>query len=352
MLYKKLTAAVLSLLLGIAALGTMSAGAADLGDINGDGAANASDAARILIEAARIGSTGKGNFTSAQKTAGDVNSDGKVNASDASKLLIYSASVGAGAFAGTLQSYMSSYYTWNWKNGSCKLTLPPEWKGKYVISGNTVYCKACYDADKGSGELFSLVCYSVDEMSTPVPKRYLLGVCGSGYVNAILPTGVVYDLLDQKQDDAYRAMEPFVENVLNSAVCSSSPDFSPIYISAGYGQDGPYKGAVAGCWEQIPVSGAQFDPTVVFNYNEGKFLYHYTLTSGQIGSYFISTGGPGSALAFIDNDVYRVDTWGGAPHTMNFTNLTRPSRSFQGLAGKTFGYLNDWQSLSIENDYD
>ena len=153
MLYKKLTAAVLSLLLGIAALGTMSAGAADLGDINGDGAANASDAARILIEVARIGSTGKGNFTSAQKAAGDVNSDGKVNASDASKLLIYSASVGAGAFAGTLQSYMSSYYTWNWKNGSCKLTLPPEWKGKYVISGNTVYCKTCYDATQGYGEL-------------------------------------------------------------------------------------------------------------------------------------------------------------------------------------------------------
>ena len=67
-----------------------------LGDINGDTVMNASDAARILIAAAKIGAGDSAGLATDQKTAADVNSDGSINASDAAIILIYAAAIGAG----------------------------------------------------------------------------------------------------------------------------------------------------------------------------------------------------------------------------------------------------------------
>ncbi len=67
-----------------------------LGDLDGDGIVNASDAARVLIAAAAMGAGDSSGLTDAQMTAADVNNDGTVNASDAAIILIYAAAVGAG----------------------------------------------------------------------------------------------------------------------------------------------------------------------------------------------------------------------------------------------------------------
>ena len=67
-----------------------------LGDVNGDGVVNASDAAVVLIAAATMGSGEESGLTDTQMTAADVNTDGIVNASDAAIILIYAAAVGAG----------------------------------------------------------------------------------------------------------------------------------------------------------------------------------------------------------------------------------------------------------------
>ncbi len=67
-----------------------------LGDLNGDGTINASDAALILIAAATVGAGKASGLTEAQKTAADVNGDGTFNASDAAIVLIFAAAVGAG----------------------------------------------------------------------------------------------------------------------------------------------------------------------------------------------------------------------------------------------------------------
>ena len=68
----------------------------ELGDVNGDGSINASDAAEILREAALIGAGYEGEFTEKQSVVADVNSDGAVNAVDASVILIYATMIGAG----------------------------------------------------------------------------------------------------------------------------------------------------------------------------------------------------------------------------------------------------------------
>lgn len=73
-------------------------GSADVepGDVSGDGAVNASDAAQILIAAASLGAGKDSGLTAEQKAAADVNGDGAINASDAAIVLMYAAAVGGG----------------------------------------------------------------------------------------------------------------------------------------------------------------------------------------------------------------------------------------------------------------
>ena len=67
-----------------------------IGDIDGSGSVNASDAANVLIAAAKIGAGGDSGLTEAQKKAADVNGDGSINATDAAIVLQYAAYIGAG----------------------------------------------------------------------------------------------------------------------------------------------------------------------------------------------------------------------------------------------------------------
>ena len=66
------------------------------GDLNSDGACNASDATDILREAAALGTGSAGSFTALQADAADMNGDGSINAMDAAEVLIYSSWSGTG----------------------------------------------------------------------------------------------------------------------------------------------------------------------------------------------------------------------------------------------------------------
>ena len=74
-----------------------------LGDANADGSVNASDAAQVLISAAKVGAGGEGDVPT---EVGDVNADKVVNASDAAIILQYAAAVGASTFEGTIADYV------------------------------------------------------------------------------------------------------------------------------------------------------------------------------------------------------------------------------------------------------
>ena len=81
---------------------------AELGNLTQDEEVDASDAAMILVAAAKQGSGQDSGLTEAQRTAADVNHDGKIDASDAAYILQYAAAAGAGVFSGKLSEYMSS----------------------------------------------------------------------------------------------------------------------------------------------------------------------------------------------------------------------------------------------------
>ncbi len=75
-----------------------------LGDANADGSVNASDAAQVLISAAKVGAGGEATVPNA---IGDVNTDDVTNASDAALILQYAAAVGASAFEGSIAEYLA-----------------------------------------------------------------------------------------------------------------------------------------------------------------------------------------------------------------------------------------------------
>lgn len=68
-----------------------------LGELNNDGAVNASDAAIVLIAAADYGANGTSSLSDAQSAAADLNGDKAVNASDAALILQYAAIRGGGS---------------------------------------------------------------------------------------------------------------------------------------------------------------------------------------------------------------------------------------------------------------
>lgn len=67
-----------------------------LGDVDGSGEVDASDAAVVLTEAACLGSGMRGSFYGTVKTAADTDGSGTIDAADAALILMYAAAKGAG----------------------------------------------------------------------------------------------------------------------------------------------------------------------------------------------------------------------------------------------------------------
>lgn len=85
---------------------TMARRAFVAGDISGEGNVNASDAARILIDAALVGAGGDSTLTALQRVESDLNGDGYVNAVDAAIVLQYAADHAAGNFYDDALAYV------------------------------------------------------------------------------------------------------------------------------------------------------------------------------------------------------------------------------------------------------
>lgn len=78
---------------------------AAMGDLNLDGAVDSTDAAAILVAAAKLGTGSESGLNASQTASADVNGDGLVNANDASYVLQYAAYVGSGG-TDSMETYM------------------------------------------------------------------------------------------------------------------------------------------------------------------------------------------------------------------------------------------------------
>ncbi|MBE6862359.1 MAG: hypothetical protein E7497_05620 [Ruminococcus sp.] len=77
-----------------------------LGDADGDGVVNSSDASKVLSAYATTATGGESPLTKVQIKAADVNCDGAVDSSDASSILAYYAYIATGG-EGTLEDFLS-----------------------------------------------------------------------------------------------------------------------------------------------------------------------------------------------------------------------------------------------------
>ncbi|SEL37023.1 Transglutaminase-like superfamily protein [Ruminococcus sp. YRD2003] len=78
----------------------------DMGDVNGDGKVDSSDASLILAEYSRLSTDGENLLTREQVISADLNSDGKTDSSDASKILGYYSHISTGG-ADDIVSFLS-----------------------------------------------------------------------------------------------------------------------------------------------------------------------------------------------------------------------------------------------------
>lgn len=78
----------------------------ELADVDGNGKIDASDAAVVLVAAAKLGAGEDSGLTPAQMIAADVNKDGKYDAADAAIILSYCAAIGAGESNVTLEDFV------------------------------------------------------------------------------------------------------------------------------------------------------------------------------------------------------------------------------------------------------
>ncbi len=77
-----------------------------LGDANEDTLVDASDAADILVAAAKIGSGADSGLTESQLAVADVNGDGAIDAMDAAAILSYAAAIGSGNADAKLEDFI------------------------------------------------------------------------------------------------------------------------------------------------------------------------------------------------------------------------------------------------------
>ncbi len=78
-----------------------------LGDINRDDQVDASDAAAVLVAAAKVGSGNPSGLSKEQERDADVDGSGDFDAQDAALILRYAAAVGSG-YKGSLTAYLKS----------------------------------------------------------------------------------------------------------------------------------------------------------------------------------------------------------------------------------------------------
>ncbi len=79
----------------------------NLGDVDEDGDADATDAAHILVASAVVGAGGESGLTAQQEKNADVDQNGSFDSMDAAYVLQYAAAAGAG-YSGTIEDFMAS----------------------------------------------------------------------------------------------------------------------------------------------------------------------------------------------------------------------------------------------------
>ena len=235
-----------------------------------------------------------------------------------------------------------------WTVGECTLTIPAGWSGRYVTDGNSIYCKKCYDAENGSGMIFSVI----ESSDAPnYPNAFLLGIGSSGnYYYGIKATGATFDVSDSALLEEYNSLSAETDSIMYTAYTPGANGHTPFDVSK-YSAYDP-EGEASGLWINDPYSGAQVSPSIIID-NDRDQVYYYgyaALDDHIIGDVVWNTAAEPAiqgnlidrGLLFINGSVYTFDIYSSAPRGISFSCVMG---SGSDLDGKSFMFEKDYDAL-------
>lgn len=251
---------------------------------------------------------------------------------------------------------------WDYLSSTLRLTFPDNWLNRFSIRGTSVYCKACFNPDDYSGELFSI--NFVDEKSMASGPRYdaLLGVYRGMYVTAKRCENPNYDETNTEMLAEYTDMANDLSRVFSSAVVSTNQDYKPVLLDDYAPVTPEDHSKLLGCWNQSDAAGnpnADFYPYAVFRGRDSAFGYKYGANDLAFGSFLVNrkakdyvwnTDNWGDAgLVFVNGCAYRVTYFESAPMTLRFELISGDPEN-DVLSASGFAFDRDYQEIHQSGD--
>lgn len=253
---------------------------------------------------------------------------------------------------------------WDYLSNTLRLTFPDDWLNRFTIRGTSVYCKACFNPEDYSGELFSI--NFVDEKSMASGPKYdaLLGVYRGMFVTAKRCENPNYDNTDNEQLAEYTDMANDLSMVFGSAQVNGNKDYKPVLLDQYAPVQAEDHSKLLGCWNQTDAAGdpaANFYPFAVFRGRDSAFGYKYGTNDLAFGSFLVNqkakdyiwnTDNWGDAgLVFANGCAYRVTYFESAPMTLRFELISGdPENDMLSKSGFTFD--RDYQEIHQSGDDD
>lgn len=247
---------------------------------------------------------------------------------------------------------------WSYLAGSVTMMFPSDWKDRFVVQDAAVYCKACWDAQENTGELFELEFVDEKGMVTGPEYTALLGNIDKMFVTALVPDAPNYNTEDNALFAEYSDMAQSIGSILSTAVCSGYPDFKPIFLTP-YARVTDEPSKLCGEWLDSGAAatpGQAFYPYVVFRGRDGAFGYRYGVNDLSFGSFLVNKNAKDyvwntdkwgdAGLVFTHGAVYRVTYYESAQMTLKFELvLTADESSEDALTQTSFVYDRDYQEI-------
>ena len=247
---------------------------------------------------------------------------------------------------------------WSYLAGTVTMMFPADWKDRFVIRDTAVYCKACWDAQENTGELFKLDFVDEKGMVTGPDYTALLGNIDKMLVTVQVPDEVNYNSEDNVQLAEYTDMASAIGTILPTAVCSGGTEFKPIFLTQYVRvTDEPSK--LCGMWLDSAAAekaNQAFYPYAVFRGRDGAFGYRYGVNDLSFGSFLVNknardyvwnTDKWGDAgMVFTHGAVYRVTYYESEKMTLKFELvLSYDGAEEDALSQTTFVFERDYQEI-------
>ncbi len=256
---------------------------------------------------------------------------------------------------GSIITVVEDGLEWSYLSGTCLITFPRDWDERFYVRGTSVYCRACFDKEEYSGELFRIEFVGAEQMVDPT-KNYaaLIGSLRDFYAVITLPDGDNYDTGDPVLAEEYKALAADLPTVFQSASCFDSKEFKAIDLSAYAPAADAGDSKLYGSWTTGLANAAGYTPYAVFRSRDSAFGFHGSADEMVFGTFLVNKNSANyvwntenwgdAGLVFTDGQAYRVTYSETEPMELEFEPLFELGDDSV-LGVQKFYYDRDFQEI-------